>query len=382
MSGSGPGARDRTVDAVRAFAVAGVVSGHWLVTGLVPGADGLRTASPLAAMPAGAPVTWLLQTLGLFFFAGGFAAARARSTERPRPAGSPLRRHARPVLGLLAVWAPALLLAAALGVPATTLRTIATLVVSPLWFLLPYLALSAATGALRRVLARFGPVVLLVPVAVVAATDAGLLPGLAAVPAAWAVPWLLGILVADHARGTGDVLAYGGAALACAGAAAMVALVRFGHYPASAVGVPGAGRSNLFPPSLVAVALAVTQTGVFLLLRAPLARLLRRDRLWRPIAALNRVAVGVYLGHQSVLLAVAGAAALVSPAMPGLLTAPTGPGWVAARVLWLPVLATVLAVMTGVRHHGEPGCIKRALRGTLFDGSQARTTDGGDRCAR
>nr|BFE75060.1 hypothetical protein GCM10020092_083610 [Actinoplanes digitatis] len=67
----------------------------------------------------------------------------------------------------------------------------------------------------------------------------------------------------------------------------------------------------------------------FLLLRGPLARLLRHDRAWRPVAAVNRAAVGVYLGHQSVLLAVAGIAALVNPAMPGLLTAPAGPGWVA-----------------------------------------------------
>ncbi|MET8149013.1 acyltransferase family protein [Actinoplanes sp. NPDC049668] len=338
--------RDRTVDAVRAFAVAGVVCGHWLVTGLVPGPDGLGTASPLAAMPAGAPLTWLLQTLGLFFFAGGFAAARSRDAGRPRPA---LRRHAPPVLGLLAGWALALLLAAALGAPAATLRTIATLVVSPLWFLLPYLALSAGTGLLRRFLARVGPAAVLAPVAVVAATDAGLLPGPVAVLAAWSVPWLLGILVAGH-TGRGDALGYGGAALACVGAAAMVALIGLGHYPASAVGVPGAGRSNLSPPSLLAVALAVTQAGVFLLLRAPLARLLRRDRAWRPVAALNRAAVGVYLGHQSVLLAVAGAAALVDPAMPGLLTAPAGPGWVAARLLWLPVLAAVLAAATGVRH--------------------------------
>jgi hypothetical protein len=356
-------ARDRSIDAVRAFAVVGVVAGHWLVTGLVPGPDGLRTASPLAAVPAAAPATWLLQTLGLFFFAGGFAAARSRDVARRRPAGSPLRRTARPALGLLAGWALALLLAAGLGIPATTLRTIATLVVSPLWFLLPYLALSAATGVLRRVLTRAGPVAALAPVAVVAATDARLLPGPAALLAAWAVPWLLGILVADRTRsadelaiGTGDALAYGGAALALAGAAAMMALIRLGGYPASAVGVPGADRSNLSPPSLLTVALAVTQTGVFLLLRMPLARLLRRDRARHVVAALNRAAVGVYLGHQSVLLAVAGAAALVDPAMPGLLTEPAGPAWVAGRMLWLPVLAAVLAAVTCRRHAGAPCC--------------------------
>ncbi|AGZ40493.1 acyltransferase family protein [Actinoplanes friuliensis] len=369
MTGDG---RDRSVDAVRAFAVLGVVAGHWLVTGLVPDADGLHTVSPLVAMPGAAPVSWVLQTLGLFFFAGGFAAARSRTPVR-------LGRYAWPVLGLLAVWAPLLLLAAAFDAPAATLHTIAGLVVSPLWFLLPYLALSLATPALQRILHRTGPVLLVVPIAVVA-----LVPGLVAVPAAWAVPWLLGMLVAGYTR-TSDrntMLAYTGAALAFGGAAAMVALIRYGHFPASAVGIPGAERSNLSPPSLVAVALAVTQTGVFLLLRGPILRLMRHDRVWRPVAAINRAAAPIYLTHQSVLLAVAGVAALVNPAMPGLLTAPTGPSWAAGRALWLPVLALVLAAATRGRHHGEPSFFKRGLRGTLFDGSRARTTDGGDRCAR
>jgi hypothetical protein len=118
------------------------------------------------------------------------------------------------------------------------------------------------------------------------------------------------------------------------------------------------------------------------MLRGPLARLLRHDRARRPIAALNRVAVPVYLGHQSVLLVVAGAAALLNPAMPGLLTAPDSAGWAGQRLAWLPVLAVVLAVATRGRRHGEPDYLKPRLRGTLFDGSRARTTHGGDRCAR
>ena len=100
------------------------------------------------------------------------------------------------------------------------------------------------------------------------------------------------------------------------------------------------------------------------------------------MTALNRVAVPVYLGHRSVLLAVSGTAALVNPMMPGLLTAPGNPSWAGHRLAWLPVLAAILAVATRGRHHGEPDYLKHRLRGTLFPGSRARTTDGGDRCAR
>nr|WP_180214536.1 hypothetical protein [Phytohabitans suffuscus] len=101
------GERDRAIDTVRAVAIAGVVLGHWLVTGLVLGpGGGLDQASPLRALPSFAPVTWVLQTLGLFFFAGGYAAARSR---RPCPAAwraSPYRWPASVRCGHSCCWSP------------------------------------------------------------------------------------------------------------------------------------------------------------------------------------------------------------------------------------------------------------------------------------
>jgi Acyltransferase family len=331
-------ARDTSIDTVRAYAIAGVVGGHWLVTGLVLGHDGvLRQSSPLAAMPAFAPLTWLFQTLGLFFFAGGYAATRS-GRRRVLPRGL-----VRPLTVLAGGWAVALGVAAALGVPAGTLRTVAMLVVSPLWFLLPYLALSAATGPLIRLIDRTGPAVAVTGVAVVAVSDLGLVPAWAAVLAAWSVPWVLGVALA---RGR---LGGSGPRLAIAGAAGLAVLIGLLGYPVSAVGVPGQGRSNLDPPSLVAVALAVAQIGVFLMLR---------PRLRRPsaaVGALNRGALPIYLGHQSVLILVTAVAALTGPTVPGLLGAPDGPDWALLRLAWLPVLATVLGLlrMGGSRHLGR-----------------------------
>ena len=61
-----PAHRDRTVDALRALAIAGVILGHWLVTALVltPGRTGhsLHDQSPLATMPYLTPLSWLFQT--------------------------------------------------------------------------------------------------------------------------------------------------------------------------------------------------------------------------------------------------------------------------------------------------------------------------------
>ena len=80
-----PPRRDRAVDALRALAIAGVIGGHWLVTSLVVGAGNgashggtvLHDDSPLASMPWLAPLSWIFQTLAVFFLVGGYSAARS-----------------------------------------------------------------------------------------------------------------------------------------------------------------------------------------------------------------------------------------------------------------------------------------------------------------
>jgi hypothetical protein len=75
-----PPQRDRAVDALCALAIAGVIGGHWLVTALVAGGSGhgtvLHDDSPLASMPVLAPLSWIFQTLAVFFLVGGYSAAR------------------------------------------------------------------------------------------------------------------------------------------------------------------------------------------------------------------------------------------------------------------------------------------------------------------
>jgi hypothetical protein len=375
-SDQGP-ARDHGIDALRAIAVVGVVSGHWLVTCLVIRPDGaLAAVSPLARMPWLAPVTWLLQTLGLFFFVAGWARA-ARAARAPGVACAPARSRAgwAPAVGvLLAVWAVALAVAAVAGVPGGSLRTVAKLVVSPLWFLAVLLALGALAGPVRRLAAhRYGPALAVagVPaaaVAVVAAADAGVARGGGWTPittsittsittvAAWLVPYALGMAAATGPSASRLRRPAVGAALLVGGVAALLALILLAGYPATAVGVPGAERSNLAPPSLAAVSLALAQVGAALLIR----RLLVRRRLDRPrpagwparvVTRLNGACLGVYLWHQSALVVVTVVAAQVAGAVAGpvavagLHTAPDGPAWIGARLLWLPVFAAATAVL-------------------------------------
>ena len=248
--------------------------GHWLVTGLVLAGDGgLHQASPLASLPDLAPVTWVLQTLGLFFFTAGFGSTRSLA-RYPGGAGGwltgRLRRLLLPTVALLGVGAAVLLTATVVGTSDDTLAVALRLAVSPLWFLLPLVILVALTGPLRVAVRRWGVARCGAPaVVVVAAVDLAvrLLPAGTDLPpvtvlAAWSVPYLLGVA---HADGRLDGRRAGGT-VAAGGAVALAALLALG-YPVSAVGVPGAGVSNLNPPSLLVVALAVTQVGLGLLAR-------------------------------------------------------------------------------------------------------------------
>ncbi|NED51458.1 acyltransferase, partial [Micromonospora aurantiaca] len=84
--------RDHAVDALRVFAILGVVLGHWLVTAFVADASGrdLHVTSPLKTMPELTPISWIFQTLAVFFLVGGYSAAKAR---RPGEAWTSLMRR-------------------------------------------------------------------------------------------------------------------------------------------------------------------------------------------------------------------------------------------------------------------------------------------------
>ena len=344
-----PPQRDRAVDALRALAIAGVIGGHWLVTALVTGSSQHGTVvhdnSPLASMPWLAPVSWIFQTLAVFFLVGGYSAARGYRGGYLPWLRKRMIRLARPVAALAAVWVPVtagLLLA---GVPATTVHTLLFLVISPLWFLGVYAVLTALTPAGAWLVRRFGAWAAAFPAGVVAVTDLvrfGLhgpgWVGWVNVAAGWLVPYLLGVAWAQGSLRGRRVPAL----MLVGGAAATAALIAWAGYPASMVGVNGARISNLNPPTLAAVAFGIVQCGLALLLRDRLARLMRRPLAWAAIAMVNLSAMTLFLWHQTAFVTVSSVGLLIGR-VPGLLTAPDGGLWVAERLAWLPVFAIVLS---------------------------------------
>jgi hypothetical protein len=354
-----PAHRDRTVDALRALAICGVILGHWMVTALVlthgRTGDTLHDASPLATMPALTPVSWIFQTLAIFFCVGGYAAARSYRGGYLAWLRGRLTRLSRPVAVLAAVWVPlgtGLWLA---GVSGPALRTVLTLVLDPLWFLGVYAGLTALTPVAVTLVRRLGAAAALIPLAVVAADDAVRLylggpswVGWINVVAGWMVPYLLGIAWARGAFAGWKIPAL----MLASGIAATVALVLWAGYPASMVGVNGARISNLNPPTLAVVTFGIAQVGLALLLREPLARLMRRPAAWAVVAMANLSAMTLFLWHQTAFLAV-NAAGLLVGRLPGLQTAPTSAVWVAERIAWLPVFAMALAILLIVFRRAE-----------------------------
>jgi surface polysaccharide O-acyltransferase-like enzyme len=356
-----PPHRDRAVDALRALAIAGVIIGHWLVTALVvtSGRAGpvLHDASPLATLPALTPLSWIFQTLAVFFLVGGYAAARSLAGDYRTWLRRRMARLFRPVVVFAAVWA---LLTAGLyaaGVPGPTLHTVLTLVLDPLWFLGVFAVLTALTPAAVALVRRFGAWAALVPFLIVAADDAVRfgLGGPAAVgwinvAAGWMVPYLLGIA---WSRGAFQ-RRWGPALMLAGGITATVALVVWAAYPASMVGVNGARISNLNPPSLAVVTFGIAQVGLALLLRHQLARWMRRPLARLAVEAANLSAMTLFLWHQTAFLAVT-TAALAAGRLPGLHTAPASVAWVGERLCWLPAFAATLGVLWIVFHRAERG---------------------------
>ncbi|MGW1636217.1 acyltransferase family protein [Streptomyces lavendulae] len=363
-----PAHRDRAVDGLRALALLAVPTGHWLLGGFTLDPEGgLHNASPLSAFGALAPASWVLQMLGIFFLVGGYASVLSFH-RRTGSTGAWLKgrmvRLGRPVLGVTAVWALAAPALYAAGVPEATLRTGATLVIQPLWFVGVYAAVTALTPYCVRAARRLGgwaAAPLLASVAVVDFLRYGPLSD--AVPSwlsvlnvlpGWMFAYQLGVSWGERRigrRGAWLLLVGGGVLFA--------ALLTVFHYPASMVGVPGEARTNSHPPSLLVLALASAQSGAAMLLRDRLARLLARPALWAPVVVVNLSAMTVLCWHQSAMLAAAVPASFAGGAggVAGLTTAPETLGWILARLAWMPVFAVLLVVIARYarRFEAPPG---------------------------
>ncbi|MFG3508121.1 acyltransferase [Streptomyces sp. NPDC047821] len=345
-----PDTRDRYIDLLRVASLATVVLGHWLMAAVT--ADG-SIGNLLAVVPELQVLTWGFQIMPVFFFVGGFSHALSYRS-RPGYAGflrSRLQRLLRPTMVFIAVWTAAALAVQVLGGDGGLTGVALRLVAQPLWFIGIYLAMVAFTPPLLRLHERYGWGAFAALVAGAALVDAARFA--AGVPYVeflnFAFVWLavhqLGFLRAD------DRIRMP-AALAVCGLAGAAALVAFGPYPLSMVGMPGEKVSNMAPPTLALLCHGLWLVGAVELLRGPGARLARRPAVWRAVIAANGVAMTAFLWHLTAMLGVYGAMLALDVPLPE----PASGAWWAQVPLRLAAAAAVTALLVAVFRAAErPG---------------------------
>lgn len=185
--------------------------------------------------------------------------------------------------------------------------------------------------------------------------------------AGWLVPYCLGAVWAAG----GFARRRPAALLLVTGLLATAALIVWGGYPASMVGVPGAAMSNLNPLSLAAVTFGLAQCGAALLLSGPLRRLVgqpgaavaqapggRRSATpgqfaWALVAVMNLSVITIFLWHQTAMLSTTAVTLALTGPLFGLHTAPDAWAWVLVRLLWVPVFVLLLVALCRAFQHVE-----------------------------
>lgn len=338
--------RDELVDLVRSLATTTVVLWHWVFTILVWRHDGPHADNPIGYVSGLWSLTWVLQVMPLFFVAGGYVHARSWARRRGHWRSFVGKRVAQlglPALALIAVVAgagTAIALLHAGGDPWVTRAVV--LVLSPLWFLVVYLALVVTVPLWDRLDRSFGYLVPLGLTALAMAVDVLRFgydhPGLAwfnlifVWAAAHQVGWSWEALRTAPARF--------GHALMLIGFSALVGLTNMGLYPRSMVGTTSAADrfSNMGPPTLPIIALTIFQIGLVVVYRERLLEFAARPRMRRFVAWLSGNAMPLFLWHTVGF-------ALFYAAMRTLTDVPEEPSalWWVTRPLWVigPGLATL-----------------------------------------
>ncbi|CCH34728.1 acyltransferase family protein [Actinosynnema sp. NPDC047251] len=300
-------------------------------------------------------LTWGLQTIPLFYFAGGHAnllgwrAVQMSGGGYGRYLASRISWLLRPVLAFILAWVVLPLPLEFLDVPKSRVEVFGRLIAHPLWFLGLYLVAVAATPVmawLHRHARLVTPVALIGLMIVVDALRIGL---------SWRTGGHLNLVLgALFLQQLGFYYTDGSlprvsrrvlALLAMLTVPALLALIAFGGYPGTMMTVPGQPGSNLSPPTVCLLVLGLGQICAVLLVRDRVSAWLAGSRPWRVVDYVRRAPMTVYLGYLTALAAVIGVL--------GLLDAPAAFDWIATRPRWLAVLVLLLLPVLLVFHRFE-----------------------------
>jgi hypothetical protein len=297
--------RDRVLDVIRIVSLIGVVAGHTLMAISIIKNHVLIWENLLNASVVFQAMTWILQIMPLFFFAG--AAACLASWQPGANWGGWLMNRCtrlfRPVFYYLGFWAVALTVLYPV-LPQHIYEPIAGVSTQLLWFLGAYVLVLAAMPVLARITT---PARLAVGVGVVYGTIAAVdvirvhWPAMSSLGylnlAVWLIPAMFGVayrreLLTRRAALVTAVTLF----------AVDVALAWWGPYAISMVGTGDHQLSNTSPPSLLMAGHAIVLSALAILAAPAIARWAQRPRVWWWAAVGNSGAMTLYLWHMPVLL--------------------------------------------------------------------------------
>jgi surface polysaccharide O-acyltransferase-like enzyme len=353
-----PESRNRIVDFWRVVAILVVVFGHWLAASIwLQPNDEIALLNSLEWIPYAGWVTWLVQVMPVFFLAGGYANARGL---RKVVAGDELRRdwitaRARrlftPVIPLLVVWVALIVVMRTFVAPEVVYAGAMSATV-PLWFLAVYLVLTAAAPVTYAWWRRRG----LMTVAALAITTIAIdiarfafdVPGIGWVNFffVWATVHQIGYWWSARDDG-GGVAPRTGWSISGAALGALVALTGIGWYPVAMVGVPGAGDTNMTPPTFAMALLGVVQLGIILGTQPQVRRFTARLRSWHGVVAISGVVMTIYLWHLSAMSLVAAGGLYAFNGAFFKIEPGTGTWWM-TRPVWLVILSAMTMVLVAI----------------------------------
>ncbi|ULE32519.1 acyltransferase family protein [Mycobacterium sp. IDR2000157661] len=300
LNAATPGDRDRAVDVGRLGALLVVIFGHCALLLATIEDGGVRIGNSLGELPAAAPVTWILQVMPLFFFAGGAAGAygwhpgSAWGTWLVRRA----QRLCRPLFWYLAAWSIGLAVVH-LTLGAESAADLGREVVALLWFLGVYLVVLAFVPALTRLTSGRAALALIAALLAAAGAFDALrivagndLFGVMNFVVVWLIPMVIGVAYARNLVTVRAALLGALAALT-----AQILLVVSGPYEVALVVTGIEELSNTSPPTLLLGLHCTWMSCLFVASAGPIRRWAERPRVWYVVATGNGGAMTLYLWH-------------------------------------------------------------------------------------
>ncbi|OMB94941.1 acyltransferase [Mycobacterium sp. NS-7484] len=338
-----PPDRDRAIDVIRIVSLVGVVFGHTIMATSTIRDDVFIWSNLLTASTVFQALTWIFQIMPLFFFAGV-----AASVQSWRPGSSwggwllkRCTRLYRPVFYYLAFWTAALAVLRFV-LPEHVYEPVAGISIQLLWFLGAYVLVLAAVPLLARITTTAQLAGAIISTyAFIAAIDAVRinLDGYASLgylnTVVWLIPGMFGVAYRRNLLSSGAALKIGVGMLGV-----NLALLYFGPYELSLVGIETQQLKNMTPPSLLLAGHAIMMCAFAIAAAPAINRWAQRPRVWWLTAIGNSGAMTLYLWHMPLLLGVH----LVFDYLGLDRYDPSAPGFVALSIVQLALMAGLVAL--------------------------------------